>query len=134
MARILVIDDEPQLRKLLRRALTKLGHEVIELEDGRNACPAHLATPFDLVITDLVMPEYDGLRTISELIEADPELRIIAMSGGGIGSGSSTDVNLMLKSARHMGAVTTLEKPFELKQLGKVVDQALIPQPPGPAC
>jgi DNA-binding NtrC family response regulator len=126
MARILIVDDDHQVRDFLQAALRKLGHEVVEVEDGKHASKAHAKTPFDLVITDLLMPGRDGLQTIFELAQMSPELRIIAISGGGTDSNLSADA--MLKIARLLGASTTLEKPFGFKRLHELVDQVLASQ------
>jgi DNA-binding NtrC family response regulator len=123
MARILVVDDEPQVRGFLRRCLEKLGHEVIELADGKHASRTHAENPVDLMITDLFMPERDGLQTIFELHQNCPELRIIAISGGAVDSRfSGAD---MLRIASRLGACKILEKPFGVGQLQETVSDAL---------
>lgn len=123
MARILVVDDEPQVRGFLRRCLEKLGHEVIELADGKHASRTHAENPVDLMITDLFMPERDGLHTIFELHQNCPELRIIAISGGAVDSRFSGPD--MLRIASRLGACKILEKPFGVEQLQETVSDAL---------
>jgi len=123
MARILVVDDEPQVRGFLRRCLEKLGHEVVELADGKHASRTHTENPVDLMITDLFMPERDGLQTIFELHQNSPELRIIAISGGAVDSRfSGSD---MLRIASRLGACKILEKPFGIEQLQETVSDVL---------
>ncbi len=126
VARILIVDDDPQVRDFLRNSLGKHGHEVVETDDGEHACRVQAETPFDLVITDLFMPGRDGLQTIRELVQVSPELRIIAISGGG--NDSKLGADAMLKSARLLGASMTLEKPFGSKRLRELVDQVLTSQ------
>lgn len=83
MARILVIDDEDRIRRLLRAALEMEGHEVLEARQGDEALRLHRTMPVELVITDIIMPEKDGLEVIMALRHDAPKLKIIAMSGGG---------------------------------------------------
>src|ERR1700730_5364656 len=84
MARILIIDDEPLVRKTIRATLEKAHHQVSEANDGRigiqifNSCPAA-----DVVITDMLMPEQEGIKTISLLRSSHPNIKILAISGGG---------------------------------------------------
>jgi CheY-like chemotaxis protein len=123
MARILVVDDEPLVRGFLRKCLEKLGHEVVELGDGKHASRTHAEQPVDLMITDLFMPDRDGLQTIFELHQSSPELPIIAISGGAADSRfSGAD---MLRIASRLGAHKILEKPFGIKQLQEAVNEVL---------
>jgi CheY-like chemotaxis protein len=120
MQRILVIDDEPQLRAVLKRFLEIEGYEVEVAADGREALRIYAGKPADLVITDLIMPEKEGIETIRELKDSYPGIKIIAMSGGGR-LGPETYLTL----ARKLGAQRTLSKPFELKALGDAVRELL---------
>jgi len=123
MARILVVDDEPLIRGFLRKCLENLGHEVVELGDGKHASRTHAEHPVDLMITDLFMPDRDGLQTIFELHQNSPELRIIAISGGAMDSRySGSD---MLRIASRLGACKILEKPFGIKRLQDTVKDVL---------
>ena len=88
MARILVVDDEEGIRTLLRNILVREGHHVTTAADGVEALQVVDTQPVDLVITDLIMPEKEGVETISELRKRFPAVKIIAMSGGGMGGGS----------------------------------------------
>ncbi|HSR66976.1 MAG TPA: response regulator [Acidobacteriota bacterium] len=120
MARILLIDDEDMTRAMLRQALEMKGHEVHEASNGDEALRVHRKTPCPLVITDILMPEKEGLETIVELRRDHPDLKIIAMSGGG----SAGNLNF-LETAGKLGAQATLQKPFELAALFKTVDSLL---------
>lgn len=120
MQRILVIDDEPQLRAVLKRFLEIEGYEVEVAADGREALRIYAGQPADLVITDLIMPEKEGIETIRELKDSYPTVKIIAMSGGGR-LGPETYLTL----ARKLGAHRTFTKPFELKALGDAVRELL---------
>lgn len=107
MTRILLVDDDESLRKMLRITLAKMGYHVIEAANGNEALRLCQVEIPDLVLTDLIMPEKEGLETITELRRLYPGLKIIAMSGGG--RGSAVDY---LKFAAKMGASRTLHKPF----------------------
>lgn len=120
MKRILVIDDEPAIRRLIRGAMESVGYTVREAEngcEGLNQCEAW--TP-DVVITDIFMPEQDGLQTMRTLRKTFPRARIIAISGGG----DMGDLDV-LRTARAMGATTILQKPFDMSTLRKVVERIL---------
>ncbi len=118
MATILVIDDESAVRDTMRRLLERYGHEVREAANGREALKA--APDYDLVITDINMPEMDGIEVIMALTDRRPGLPVIAISGGG-----RLPKDLLLSSADMLGAVTTLPKPFDLSELIEAVDRAL---------
>lgn len=114
MARILLVDDDDAVRDVLRKALVGAGHEVEEAANGALAVAAYRRQPAELVITDLVMPEKDGLEAILELRRFDPAVKIIAMSGGGRSLGPG---QLYLESARLFGAIEVLAKPFTASAL-----------------
>lgn len=116
---ILMIDDNPQLRELLQTALTKLGYEVTSASDGAEAIRVIADRTFDVVITDLLMPEKDGIEVIGELKRKQPHARIIAMSGGGRGSREH-----YLQTAKGLGAHVLLGKPFSVSELSAALDQA----------
>jgi DNA-binding NtrC family response regulator len=120
MARILVIDDDPQVRCVLRDALEMAGHEVSTAPDGRLGVASHRASPADLVVTDIIMPEQEGLESILELRQEFPGVRIIAISGGG----PSMKLDF-LGAARHFGACRTFQKPFPLDDLVQAVREEL---------
>jgi DNA-binding NtrC family response regulator len=118
MARILVIDDEPDMRVLLEQTLKAAGHEVSLAADGREGVERYCASPADLVITDLYMPNQEGLETIGELRRRFPEVAIIAMSG-------KAAALTMLSIAQKFGAIGILHKPFLTEELIAAVGKAL---------
>jgi DNA-binding response OmpR family regulator len=111
MARILVIEDDRQVRMLLKKILTREGYDVIEAEDGQHGLRQFRENGADLVITDIIMPEKEGLETIQEL-KQDSDVSIIAISGGGRISPDD-----YLKLAAKFGASCTLSKPIEKQVL-----------------
>lgn len=122
MARILVIDDDPSIRFLLRELLEDAGHEVKEAPDGRAGLKSYRQNPPDLVMTDILMPEKDGVELIMELTEmSDHKVRIVAMSGGGRG----LDAAFNLRMAQDFGASRVLVKPFTRKQAIDAVNEVL---------
>jgi DNA-binding NtrC family response regulator len=118
---ILVIDDEPALREILSQVLTTAGHRVVGAGNGKEASKALTTSAFDVVVTDVIMPEKDGMQVISELRKKFPEVRIIAMSGGG-----HVSRDQYLKIAKGLGAHAVLEKPFTNQKLLDTIE-ALIP-------
>jgi CheY-like chemotaxis protein len=104
---ILVVDDEPGIRDLLCIMLAGAGHSVSTAEDGLQAPKILASHPIDIVITDLLMPERDGLEFITEIRKTYPAVKIIAMSGGGHIARDS-----YLRIAKTFGAHFLLEKPF----------------------
>jgi YesN/AraC family two-component response regulator len=110
--RILLVDDDEQFRKMLRKMLVRMGFEVIEARNGKEAIEIFQRDPADLVMTDIIMPEKEGLETIGALKRKHPGVKIVAMSGGG--RGSATDY---LKVAMMMGADRTIPKPFSNENL-----------------
>ena len=120
MNRILIVDDDELFRGMLRLTLLRSGYEVDEAADGRQAIRLHESTPVDLVITDLIMPEQEGLDTIQQFRRRHPAVKIIAMSGGG-----RIDARDFLKIARHLGAERTFAKPFENSELVAAIAELL---------
>jgi CheY-like chemotaxis protein len=120
MARILLIDDDRLVRQSIRLALADSGHQIDEAENGADGLEQVAAARPDLVITDLIMPEREGIETILALRRMAPHLPIIAMSGGGrIGPGD------LLAAAKRLGATTTLRKPFDDIELIGAIETAL---------
>jgi DNA-binding response OmpR family regulator len=120
VARILVIDDEDQPRQILQQALERAGYEVTTARDGSEGLRRFRAAPTDLVITDILMPEKEGLETIVDLRREFPAVKIIAISGGGrTGSLNFLDI------AERLGAQRTLQKPFGLHEMLAVVHELL---------
>ena len=117
---ILVIDDEEPVRTVLRQMLEKEGYEVEEAPDGAVGLSLLQDHPIDLVITDLFMPEKEGIETMREVQKSFPQVKIIAMSGGG--RMGKLD---FLPMAESFGAQRTLAKPFERKELLETVRAVL---------
>lgn len=121
MARILVIDDDDQVRNMVRQMLERDRHDVIVAEDGSVGVRRFREDPVDLVITNILMPEKEGLATIRELKADYPDLPIIAMSGGGTTAGVD-----FLRMAEHFGAARALKKPLEWGELTEAVNALLV--------
>jgi len=120
MKRILVIDDDAWLRSMLKQLLENNGYEVLLAENGKIGIKLFYEKGADLIITDLIMPEKEGLETISELHQNFPGLKIIAISGGGrIGPED------YLKLSESLGADRALKKPFNNKELLSIVSELL---------
>jgi CheY-like chemotaxis protein len=128
MARILVIDDDEELRETIRRVLEGRGHEVAEADEGGAGLDYIAQRAPELVITDVFMPGRDGIETLLELRKAFPKLRVIVMSGG-----DASGLLNLLDDAAMLGANWTLPKPFTPDELLHAVDYLLgKPSPPSP--
>jgi YesN/AraC family two-component response regulator len=121
MGKILIIDDEPYILQMLKKMLEKAGHEVSLASNGREGMDLFEKASTDLVITDIIMPDKEGLELILEMKKKRPALKIIAMSGGGRISPES-----YLECAKHFGAEKVFQKPFRHKDLVSAVEE-LIP-------
>jgi CheY-like chemotaxis protein len=119
-ARILLIDDDNQLRYLLRQLLEAAGYDVVEASDGSQGVQRYRDAPTDVIITDLIMPEQEGLETIIERRQDFPEAKIIAISGGG-----TVGPQDYLTIARQLGAQRVLRKPFERDDLLGAIREVL---------
>ena len=120
MPKILVIDDDEQVRALLHEILDRAGFEVVEAANGVEGVSAYRRAPTDLVITDLIMPEKEGVETILELRREFPSARIIAMSGGG-----RSGARDYLAIAARLGARRVVAKPFSRQEILDVVQATL---------
>ena len=118
--RILVVDDDASIRRTLNLMLSKQGFEVIQASDGVEAVRLWRDRGGDLVITDLHMPRKDGFETIIELLSHSPDIRIIAMSGGG-----QTKRLDLLGNMTLLKSVLTIEKPFTVAEMMTTVHRAL---------
>ena len=118
MAKILLVEDDETGRYALSKYLTRAGHEVTEAEDGEIAFKLFRGESFDIVITDIVMPNVEGIELVNLLLEIQPDIPIIGISGGGRLEGAG-----YLKLIKALGASATLEKPFEPEALLALVDQ-----------
>jgi DNA-binding response OmpR family regulator len=114
--RVLVIEDNPELREYLRLALELHEYQVLTAENGRDALAFLNGHPVDAVITDLFMPEMDGIETLAALRRQFPDIRVIAMSGR-----PGVDY---LAVARELGVKHTLRKPFEIDELLRTLKDA----------
>ena len=112
MGRILIIEDDAQIRKMLRRVLEDAGYEVEEAPDGLEGIELYRKKPADLVITDIVMPEKEGLETIIELRREFQDVKIIAISGGG-----RIRPEPYLQVAEGFGVEHVFTKPFDIRDL-----------------
>ncbi|GMQ79056.1 MAG: response regulator [Anaerolineae bacterium] len=112
MTRILVIDDEPQVRTMLREILEDEGYEVVVAVNGNEGLKLYRNEPTDLVITDIIMPGKEGLETIKELRKISPDVKIIAISGGG-----RVVPKDYLQVAQAFGAQRVFNKPVEYNEL-----------------
>ena len=120
MARILIIDDESQIRSMLRLMLERVGYEVVEAPDGVEGIRKYREKPADLIITDLIMPNKDGIGMIIDLKKEFPNIKIIAMSGGGVNRPEG-----YLDGAKKLGANRTLVKPIDRDQMLTAVKETL---------
>jgi DNA-binding response OmpR family regulator len=111
--RLLVIDDDNLVRAALTDMLQTAGFEVVTASNGRLGLELLNTTPVDAIITDILMPEQEGLETIREARQRFPDIRILAISGGGAGGGETQ----LLRFAESFGADQTLPKPFTGSQL-----------------
>lgn len=120
MARILVIDDDPLVRTTLRKVLERAGHQVAEAADGAKGLDQYRAQRADVVVTDIIMPDKEGIATIMDLRRFDPAVKIIAMSGGG-----RTATFDFLRIAKEFGAAKTLQKPFANEALLAAIQECI---------
>lgn len=130
MSCILVVDDNEEIRRFIRRVLEAEGHAVIEAENGKSAAERVGQQPVDLVISDIFMPESDGLELLRALRKRAPKLKVIAISGGG--NLGNMDI---LHAARLFGAYRVFTKPFATRDLLDAIREALGSgeAPPSPA-
>jgi DNA-binding response OmpR family regulator len=120
MPGVLIVEDDKELREMLKMSLQRRGFTVIEAENGKDAITHFKPTLTDLVVTDLIMPEEDGLKVVIKLREFKPSIKIIAISGGGkVGPGS------YLNLAKALGADATYSKPFSISELTAKIEQLL---------
>lgn len=124
MARIIVIDDEPQIRSFLAEVLTVAGHDVEAATDGYSGLAIYRREAADVVITDIYMPGMDGVETVDKFHREFPDAKIIAISGSG---GAS-----VMAHVTRLGASTTLMKPFKINTLLAAVRSMLPPDPVKP--
>jgi DNA-binding NtrC family response regulator len=120
MERILIIDDEAPIRSMIRLMLERAGYTVAEASDGMEGIRCYRQTPADLIITDLIMPNQDGIGMMLELKKEFSSAKVIAMSGGGLNRPEG-----YLRGAQKLGALCTLSKPINRQELLRAVRDAL---------
>lgn len=120
MPRILIIDDDAGLRRILGQILARAGYAVAEAVDGCEGLKSFRKEPVDLVVCDLIMPDKEGLETISVLRKEFPAVKIIAISGGARVTGYD-----FLPAASGLGANVALAKPFTREQILETVEQLI---------
>lgn len=116
MGTILIIDDEPEIRLLLRIVLESVGHTITEASDGLEGIKSYHKNPVDVIITDIIMSGKEGLETISELKKEYPDIKIVAMSGGSKNH---------LDTAKLLGATEVIQKPFKNNIMLQIVQELL---------
>ncbi len=120
MPGVLIVEDEKELREMLKISLARRKFTVLEAENGRDAIVHFKPSITDLVVTDLIMPDEDGLKVIMKLREIKPSIKIIAISGGGkAGPGS------YLSLAKALGANAIFSKPFSINDLIARIEELL---------
>lgn len=120
MARILIIDDDAALRRTMRKIVERMGHAAEEAENGAMGLRLFRKEAHDLVVTDLLMPEKEGIETIMELRTEAPEVRILAVSGG-----MALDRTGPLEDAEALGADASLPKPFAVEEFTAAIQRLL---------
>ena len=120
MTRILVIDDDAEIRQVLRRILERADYEILEAADGNQGMHLIRTEGIDLVITDIIMPDKEGIETIRELQRDFPHIKIIAISGGG-----RINARHILDAARRFGVTHTLAKPFGPNELLEAIAELM---------
>lgn len=124
MKRILVIDDDVQFRQMLRQMLERAGYEVLEAANGKKGIESYRSEPADLIITDIIMPEKEGIETILELKRDFPDVKIIAISGGGRLTPAG-----YLDAAQALGVMQIFTKPFNNKEMLEAIEKLLVSIP-----
>lgn len=120
MARILVIDDQEPIRRVIRRALEQDGHEVLDASDGEMGMAILARHSADVVITDIFMPGQDGILTLRQIRKQFPAVKVIVVSGG-----DSSGLLDLRQDAEMLGAVKSLQKPFNAREIINVVRAVL---------
>ena len=120
--RVLVVDDEPHVRHLLRQHMEQCGYDVAEAADGQDAIRQLSDSAFDLVIADIIMPERDGSEVILFLKKEQPHVKVIAVS--------AHENELFLTSAKGLGAARVFPKPFELADIASAAEDLLLQSQP----
>jgi two-component system, chemotaxis family, chemotaxis protein CheY len=122
MSKVLVVDDDPEVRAFVSRVLTGAGHSVREASEGGEALRLLEASAYDLIISDVYMAEMDGMELLVRIQQRGTRVPVVVISGGGYATKDE-----VLTMAASCGAVATLEKPFTPRQLREVVERLLRP-------
>jgi YesN/AraC family two-component response regulator len=120
MANVLLVEDEPLVLETLSSAIKSSGHTVVTASNGVLGLKRFAEQQFDLVVTDIIMPDKEGIEMILEMRRQKPDAKIVAISGGG-----RTGNVEFLKMAESFGAMATLKKPIRLAELLKVLSECL---------
>ncbi len=120
MARVLVVDDEAAVRAAIRKILSRAGHNVLEAADGKTALTMYQNDPVDVIIMDIYMPEMDGIEATIRLKHEFPDVKIVAVSGGGY-----LDKAKILEREARLGTLRTLAKPLHERDILDAVSDAL---------
>ncbi len=120
MPTILIIDDDDAMRSVINRTLSRSGYSTLEASNGKEGMQRIAQSSVDLVITDIIMPEMEGIDLIGKLIKMNPRPKIVAISGGG-----RVSENYYLELAQKFGADKILPKPFEIAELVATVEALL---------
>lgn len=123
MGHVLVVDDDADVRAVVAKVITKLGHHVWDVADGSEALELLKTTPFDLIISDIYMADMDGMELLVRIQQLELGVPVVVISGGGFKPRDE-----VLKMAAACGAVATLDKPFTVEQLRDTVEP-LLPTP-----
>ncbi|MCB0281242.1 MAG: response regulator [Calditrichae bacterium] len=118
---LMVVDDDDQLRNLLKEIFSRINYQVITACDGADALKKMMQVKVDLVILDLIMPEKEGIETLSDIRVNYPETKIMAVSGGS----HQLNAPMLLNIAQTLGADDVLKKPFDLNEIIEAVDKLL---------
>ena len=124
MARIIVIDDQEPIRRIVRRALEQEGHEVLDASEGEMGMRLLERHAADVVITDIFMPGQDGILTLRQIRKQFPAVKVIVISGG-----DSSGLLDLRHDAELLGAVKSLQKPFTAAELIQTVREVLSDRP-----
>lgn len=120
MARVLIIEDDNEVREFLQSLLERAGYETVTAVNGKEGVELFRTAVVDLVITDIIMPEKDGIETLMDMKRTNPGLKVIAISGGG-----RAEPENYLHSARLLGADHTIKKPFTNEDILEAVGTLL---------
>lgn len=120
MKNILIIDDDKSLRLIIKEKIKKSNYKIFEASNGKEGIEIYHKNDIDLIITDLIMPEKEGIETIIELKKENKDVKIIAISGGGYFNPED-----YLEAAEGLGAIKTFIKPIDFEKFTKFINELL---------